>query len=158
MLEQGLDYQPIATVNSDAQLNETLLSINTAIAGTFRVPTWKIGDLSKANYSNMEAGAIEYVTGALDPYFACWEHAIRRDLLTTRQFGQFDVLFDRSTLIRSDVRSLHEALARGRDAGYFSVNDVRRMLGMNPISADQGGDLYLANANLKPLTEAGNGE
>jgi HK97 family phage portal protein len=158
VLEQGLDYQPIGAPNSDAQLNETMLSINTAIAGAFRVPTWKIGDLSKANYSNMEAGENSYVTGTVDPYFVCWEHAIRRDLLTTRQFGQYDVTFDRSTLIRNDIKSLHEALARGRDAGYYSANDVRRKLGENPIPADQGGDLYLANANLKPLTEAGNGE
>jgi HK97 family phage portal protein len=145
-----LTYTPIAAPNSDAQLNETLQTIRTEICGAFRVPTWKVGDLSKATYSNMEAGAIEYVNGALDPYFSLWEDAIRRDLLTTRQFGSFDVLFDRSTLIRSDVRSLHEALARGRDAGYYSVNDVRRKLGENPIGAE--GDVYAANANLQPLT------
>ncbi len=103
----------------------------------------------------MEAGAIEYATGTLDPWFVVWEQAIRRDLLTTRQFGQFDVTFDRSTLIRSDVKSLHEALARGRDAGYYSVNDVRRKLGENPIPAEQGGDIYAANGNLRPLTESG---
>jgi HK97 family phage portal protein len=155
ILEQGLKYTPIAAVNSDAQLNETLQTIRTEICGAFRVPTWKVGDLTKATYSNMEAGAIEYVSGALDPYFSLWEDAIRRDLLTTRQFGSFDILFDRSTLIRSDVRSLHDALARGRDAGYYSVNDVRRKLGENPIGPE--GDVYAANANLQPLTAIAEG-
>ncbi len=103
----------------------------------------------------MESGAIEYVTGALDPYFTCWEHAIRRDLLTTRQYGQFDVTFDRSALIRSDVKSLHEALARARDAGVYTANDVRRKLGENPIAADQGGDVLLVNGNMIPVMDAG---
>lgn len=102
----------------------------------------------------MESGAIEYVTGALDPYFACWEAAIRRDLLTTRQFNQFDVLFDRSALIRSDVKSQHDALARGRQNGIYSVNDARRALGLNPISAAAGGDLYSVNSALVPIPEA----
>jgi len=155
VLEQGLKWQTIAAPNDDAQLNETLQTIRAEIAGVFRVPTWKIGDLSKATYSNMESGENAYVNGTLDPYFTCWEHAIRRDLLTTRQYGRFDVTFDRSTLIRNDITSLHVALARGRDAGFYSANDVRRKLGENPIPADQGGDLYVANGNLKPAGAAG---
>ena len=155
ILEQGLKWQSIAAPNSDAQLNETLITIATQIAGAFRVPTWKIGDLTKATYSNMEAGENAYATGTLDPFFTCWEHAIRRDLLTTRQYGRFDVAFDRSTLIRNDIKSLHEALARGRDAGIYSVNDARKALGLNPISAAEGGDAYLVNGNMLPITEAG---
>ena len=155
VLTGGFKYQPIAAPNDESQLVETLQSIRTEIAGVFRVPTWKIGDLTKATYSNMESGENAYVNGTLDPFFTCWEHAIRRDLLTVRQYGQFDVTFDRSTLIRNDIKSLHEALARGRDAGYYSANDVRRKLGENPIAADQGGDLYLCNGNMIPVTEAG---
>jgi len=151
VLEQGVKFVPLAAPNDDAQLNETMMTIAVQIAGTFRVPPWKIGDLTKTSYSNMEAGAIEYATSTLDPYLNCWEHALRRDVLTSRQYGRYDVLFDRSTLIRADVKSLHEALARGRDAGYYSVNDVRRKLGENPIGPE--GDVYEANANLKPIGE-----
>jgi HK97 family phage portal protein len=155
ILEQGLKWQTVAPVNSDSQLNETMITLSTQIAGAFRVPTFKIGDLTKATYSNMESGENAYVNGTLDPYFTAWEHAIRRDLLTTRQYGQFDVTFDRSTLIRNDIKSLHEALARSRDAGIFTANDIRRKLGENPIPASQGGDVLLVNGNMRPITEAG---
>ena len=94
----------------------------------FRVPTFKIGDLRGRLLQHGER-AIEYVTGTLDPYFTCWEEAIRRDLLTTRQYGQFDVTFDRSALIRKTCRAQHEALARVFDAGFYSANDARRKLG-----------------------------
>lgn len=155
ILSAGMKYQAVAAPNDTAQLNELYQTIRTEIAGVFRVPTWRIGDLSRATYSNMESGERSYVEGSLDPLFALWEAAIRRDLLTTRQFGQFTVAFDRAALIRNDIKTLHEALARGRDAGYYSANDIRRKLGENPISAEQGGDLYLCNGNLTPLTQAG---
>ena len=43
--------------------------MNTSIAGVFRVPTFKIGDLTRATYSNMAAGELAYVTSTLDPLF-----------------------------------------------------------------------------------------
>jgi HK97 family phage portal protein len=151
ILDGDVKYQPFASENDKSQMNETVLTINTAIAGTFRVPTWKIGDLSKATYSNMEYGSIDYVSSTLDPYFQCWEDAIRRDLLTNRQYNQFSVTFDRSALIRSDVQSQHAALATGIQAGFYSQNDARRALGLNPIP---DGDTYMVNSALVPIADA----
>ena len=155
ILDSDMTYQPFAPPNSDAQLNETLQTIRTEIAAAFRVPVWRVGDMSKANYSNMEASERAYVSDALDPYFTCWEEAIRRDLLTVRQYNQFSVTFDRASLIRSDTKALHEALATGRQNGWYSANDIRRKLGENPIPADAGGDEYLVNTALAPIIEAG---
>jgi HK97 family phage portal protein len=152
ILDGGLEYKPFAVANDQSQLNETLHALNTLIAGVFRVPTWKIGDLTKTSYANMEAGELAYVTSTLDPLFQLWEDAIRRDLLTARQFNQYTVLFDRSSLIRSDVKAQHDALAQGIQAGIYSQNDARRKLGENPIP---DGDRYLVNSALVPVAEAG---
>jgi HK97 family phage portal protein len=153
VLENGVKFKPIAPPNDAAQLNETLQTIRTEVAAAFRLAPWKVGNMESTSYSNMEAGAIEHATGTLDPYFTLWEHAIRRDLLTNRQYGRYDVLFDRSALIRSDMKSLHDALAVGRQNGWYSANDVRRKLGENPIA---NGDDYVMNGNLIPIQEAGN--
>lgn len=155
VLEHGVKYKPIATANDKAQLVELLQSIRVEIAAAFRLAPWKVGDVSKMTFSNMEAATIDHATGTLDPYFTLWEHAIRRDLLTTRQYGRYDVTFDRASLIRSDMQTLHAALALGRQNGIYSANDARRKLGENPIPADQGGDRYLVNGNMTPITEAG---
>jgi hypothetical protein len=77
------------------------------------------------------------------------ELAIRRDLLTTRQFNQFTATFDRNALIRSDVKAKNEALAVGINAGFFSPNDARRALGLNPIP---DGDVYRFNTALQPVS------
>jgi len=154
ILDNGVDFTPVAPVNDEAQLVETLQAVTTMICGAFRVPPWKVGDLSKANYSNMAAGELAYVTSTLDPYFQAWEEAIRRDLLTTRQYGRFSVLFDRSALIRSDVQAQHMALATGLQNGLYSVNEARRMLGLNPIA---DGDTYRVNSALVAAADAGGG-
>jgi HK97 family phage portal protein len=145
ILDGGVDYKAFAQPNDQSQLNETMMAVTQAICGAFRVPTWKVGDLSKATYSNMSAGEISYVTSTLDPYYQSWEDAIRRDLLTNRQYGQFTATFDRSALIRSDVQSQHSALATGIQAGFYSQNDARRALGLNPIP---DGDRYMVNSAL----------
>jgi len=45
--------------------------------------------------------------------------------------------------------------AIGIQNGFFSANDVRRMENMDPISEEDGGDLYLVNGNMLPLKMAG---
>jgi HK97 family phage portal protein len=157
LLEGGLDYQTIASANDEMQLNETMRTIQTQIAAVFRVPTWRVGDMTGANYSNMEASERAYVGDALDPYFVCWEEAVRRDLLTMRQYQQFSVTFDRSSLIRSDAQSLHTALATGRQNGWYSANDIRRKLGENPIPGADG-ETYLINTALGPVRAAQDGQ
>jgi HK97 family phage portal protein len=151
ILEAGMSYSAIASANNDAQLDQLQQTLRTEIAAAFRVPVWRVGDMSNANYSNMEASERAYVSDALDPFFCCWEEAIRRDLLTVRQYTQFSVTFDRSSLIRSDSKTLAEALAVGRQNGWYSANDVRRRLGENPIAASAGGDAYLMNSALAPV-------
>jgi HK97 family phage portal protein len=149
VMDSSLEFKPIASQNDDAQLIETMHSLNVQIAGAFRVPPWKIGSLQDATYSNMEAGELSYITSTLDPYFECWESAVRRDLLTARQYGAYTVQFDRASLMRNDVKSLHESLAVGRNTGFYSINDCRRALGLNPIGPE--GDEFLVNSALQPV-------
>lgn len=148
VLEGGLKWQSISQPNDESQLNESMLAISQQIAGVFRVPPAKVGDWSKANYSNLEISEMSYIQSTLDPYYECWESAIRRDLLTDRQYRQFSAVFDRAALIRSDTKSLHESLSIGIQGGFFSINDARRALNLNPV---QGGDDYRVNESLRPV-------
>lgn len=151
ILEGGMSYDAMAGSNDDAQLTELSQTLRTEIAAVFRIPVWRVGDWSKANFSNMESAERAFVSDALDPYFTCIEESIRRDLLTNRQFNAFSVTFDRASLIRSDTKTLQEALSVGRQNGWYSANDIRRKLGENPLPADAGGDAYLINTALAPI-------
>jgi phage portal protein BeeE len=96
----------------------------------------------------MEAGELSYITDSLDPWFELWEESLRRDVLTTRQFGSYTVQFDRSALVRNDVKSLYDSLSRGIQNGFLSQNDARRALNLNPIP---DGNVYMVNSALRPV-------
>lgn len=154
VLEGDVTFHPIAAQNDQAQLNEIQKYLRSVIAGVFRVPPHKIGDLERATFSNIEHQAIEYVTGALDPFYVAWEQAIRRDLLTTRQYPRYDIVFDREAMIRADIQSRMNAYAVARQNGIYSANDILRKLGENTIAAEDGGDEYFVNGNMIPARVA----
>lgn len=154
VLEEDLKFQALSVPNDDAQFLETRQLLGTKIAGIFRVPPHKIGDLSRATFSNIEQQDREYVSGALAPYFSVWEQALRRDLLTTRQYPRFAATFDFEALIQADIQSRMAAFATARQNGVYSANDIRRKLNENLIPASEGGDRYHMNGNMVPLTGA----
>lgn len=148
VLDNGTTFNAISQDHDSAQLVETQKAISTAICGVFRVPPWKSGLMDSANYSNMESGQLAYLTDTLDPLFVNWEEALRRDLLTSRQFGSYTVQFDRQALLRNDIESVNNSLQSGINSGYLSANDARRALGLNPI---ENGDVYRVNLALAPV-------
>jgi HK97 family phage portal protein len=150
--EGPLTFTPLTTPNNEAQFNETRKHVRTMIAGAWRVPPHKIGDLERATFSNIEAQDRDYVNSSLNPYLVMWEQALRRDVLTTRQYPKYQVVFDREALIEADAKSRSEALAIGRQNGWWSANDVRRKLNENPIPVAEGGNQYHMNGNMIPLT------
>ncbi|NCC80612.1 MAG: phage portal protein, partial [Clostridia bacterium] len=78
-----------------------------------------------------------------------------RKLFLEKEKGQCFVSFNASALMRGDYKSRMDGYAIGIQNGFFSVNDVRRMENMDPISEKDGGDLYLINGNMLPLKMAG---
>ena len=47
-----------------------------------------------------------------------------------------------------------EGYATGRQNGWLSANDIRELEDMNRIPAELGGDEYLVNGNMIPMTVA----
>jgi phage portal protein BeeE len=96
----------------------------------------------------MSSGELSYITDSLDPRFELWEESVRRDCLTTRQYWQYTVQFDRQALVWNDIRELNASLQSGIQNGYLSQNEARKAIGLNPIA---DGDTYIVNTALQPI-------
>jgi hypothetical protein len=48
-----------------------------------------------------------------------------------------------------------EGYSIGRQNGWMSANDIRRLENMNPIAAEDGGNAYLVNGNMISAAYAG---
>lgn len=147
LLEDGLKFNHIQIKPIDAQLLESKRFAIEDISRVFRVPLHMINHLEKATFNNIEELALEFVMYTMLPHFRRNEMAINTQLLRPDQVEQgYYFEFNMSSLLRGDSESMAKAFATGRQWGWLSVNDIRRMLNMNSIGPD--GDIYLQPLNM----------
>jgi HK97 family phage portal protein len=79
------------------------------------------------------------------PWLVRWEQEIARQLLMPSERARYYAEFLVDRLLRGDAASRYEAYAVGRQNGWLSANDVRRLENMDPI---EGGDVYLVPLNM----------
>ena len=144
LLPAGIDSaDPIKIENDKAQFLETRKLQRSIIAGAFGVPPHLVGDLERGTFSNIEHQSLEFQQKVVLPYAQIIERAMERDLLTVddRRAG-IVIRFNMDASLRADFKSRQDGLKIQRESGVISPNDWREREGMNPISADDGGDSY----------------
>jgi hypothetical protein len=95
------------------------------------------------SYASVEQNNINFVTHTLRPYVAKIEDAYSA-LLPDGAFIKFNV----DGLLRGDFSTRMNGYSIGSQAGFLSVNDIRRFEDLRPV---EGGDVYrvpLANVDL----------
>ena len=152
VLEEGMKFQAIGIPPEAAQFLQTRKFQISEISRIFRVPPHMVGDLEKSSFSNIEQQSLEFVKYTLDPWVVRWEQAIQQSLILPSEKGSLFVKFNVDGLLRGDYKSRMEGYSTARQNGWMSANDIRELEDMNLIPAEEGGDLYLANGNMLPLT------
>ena len=154
VLEEGMKYTPISISPEQAQFLETRKFQIDEIARIFRVPPHMIGDLEKSSFNNIEQQSLEFVKYTLDPWVSRWEQAMVRALLTPEEKKKYFFKFNVDGLLRGDYQSRMSGYATARQNGWMSANDIRELEQMDRIPVEEGGDLYLVNGNMIPITGA----
>lgn len=154
VLEEGMKYHPISINPNEAQFLETRKFQLNEIARIFRVPPHMIGDLEKSSFSNIEQQSLEFVKYTLEPWVARWEQAIVRRLLTEEEKKTYFVKFNLEGLLRGDYKSRMDGYAVARQNGWMSANDIRQLENLDMIPEEDGGNAYLVNGNMIPLSYA----
>ena len=147
VLEGGMEWVQIGMTNEDAQFLELRRYQDTDVARLFRMPPHKIGILDRATFSNIEQQALEFVQDALLPHVRRWESRLTLSLLSDDDRRTHYVEFVMDGLLRGDFASRMAGYAVGRQWGWLSVNDIRRMENLDPVA---DGDVYLAPLNMAP--------
>lgn len=155
VLEEGMKYTPISISPEEAQFLETRKFQIDEIARLYRIPPHMVGDLEKSSFSNIEQQSLEFVKYTLDPWVIRWEQSLMRSLLTPAEKQQYFIKLNVDGLLRGDYQSRMSGYATGRQNGWLSANDIRELEDLNPIPAEEGGDLYLINGNMTKLKDAG---
>ncbi len=149
VLDGGMTWKSTTVSPEDAQFIELRAFQGKEIARMWRIPPHKIGILDEATFSNIEAQNNEFAVDTILPRVVNLEAEINCKCLLPSEVGHLFVRFNMDGLLRGDVTAQSAAFATGRQWGWLSVNDIRRLLKMKPI---ENGDIYLEPANM---TEAG---
>ncbi len=152
ILEGGAKFSQLAIKPADAQLIENKKFQLEDIARIYRVPLHLIQNLDRATFSNIEQQSLEFVMYTMLPWFKRWEENINMQLLTPleRKAG-FYIEFNINSLLRGDMQSRAMAYAQGRQWGWLSVNDIRKLENMPPIP---NGDIYMQPLNFSEAGKA----
>lgn len=145
LLQEGMTFKPVSMTNVDADLAALLKLSAVDGARIYKIPLPMVNDLDKANYNTIEQLLIQFVVFALLPWAKRHEQAMMRDFLLAGDRKRYFIEFNLSGLMRGDQKSRYESYAIGRQWGWLSVNDIRRLENLPPVA---GGDTYLQPLNM----------
>ena len=150
LLQEGMTFKPLSMTNVDAALIEALRLSSLDIARIYKIPAHMVNELQRATFSNIEHLEIQFVIYTLLPWIKRHEQAKSRDLLLPSERKRFFIEYNIGGLLRGDQASRYAAYAVGRQWGWLSVNDIRRLENMPPV---KGGDVYLSPLNMVDTTK-----
>ncbi|MGV3679680.1 MAG: phage portal protein [Acidovorax sp.] len=150
LLQEGMTFKPISWSNVDAEIVSILKLTGADLARIYKIPLPMVNDLEGANYNTVEQLLIMFVVFCLLPWVKRHEQSMMRDFLLPDDRRRYYIEFNLSGLLRGDQKTRYEAYAIGRQWGWLSVNDIRRLENMPPVS---GGDTYLQPLNMVDATK-----
>lgn len=145
LLQEGMTFRPLSMTNVDAVLIDALRLSSLDIARIYKIPAHMVNELERATFSNIEHQSLQFVIYTLLPWVKRHEQAKTRDLLLPSERKQYFIEYNLSGLLRGDQASRYAAYAVGRQWGWLSINDIRRLENMPPV---EGGDIYLSPMNM----------
>ena len=155
VLEQGTTFKPISLSPQDSQLLETRKFSVEEICRIFRVPPHMVQNLERATFNNIEQMSLDFVMYSLTPWIIRWEQSLSRSLLSREEKKQYSIRFNVDGLLRGDYKSRMEGYAVGINNGFMCPNDVRRLEGFDLIPEEKGGDTYMVQGAMIPLSMVG---
>lgn len=143
LLEEGLKWETISMSPTDMQWIEGQKLSRSEICMFFGVPPSMIGDNSGSDSNwgtGLEQKSNGFVAYTLDDHLVMWEEEISAMIPDPKVYARFN----RSALVRGDVKSRYTAHAQGLQWGWLSPNEVRAMEDLNPRL---DGDIYYPPPN-----------
>ena len=156
VLECGMKYKQIGIPPDQAQFLETRRFQIGEIARIFKVPPHMIGDLEKSTFSNIEHQSLDFVKMTLTPWLERFEQSMNIKLLSPQERKTHIIKFNLDGILRGDRNSRTESYKVGRQNGWYSANDIRKLENMPPLPSEIG-DVYLVNGNMISIQDAASG-
>lgn len=142
VLDGGTKFQPISLPLDQLQFIASQKMSTEQIARIFGVPPHMIGAQDRTPYASVEQQSLEFSRYTVQPIVVSIERTIETTVLRPPLIYRLNL----SAFERADIATRYRAYATGRQWGWFSVNDIRRLEDMDLIG--EQGDIYLQPLNM----------
>lgn len=151
ILEEGMDVERLAMTAQDAEWIESRKFTRGDIAMFFGVPPHMIGDTEKSTSwgTGIDSQTQGFVTFSAEDDLTTWEETINRDLVAAND-NDIYARFNRSALVKGDIKVRWEAHVKALQWGVMSPNEVRALEDLNPRA---GGDIFYPPPNTAGDTQ-----
>lgn len=151
IVDGGLDFTTISVPQKDAQFIESMKFNKLQIAGIYKVPPHKIGELDRATFSNIEQQSLQYVINTILPIVTNFEQECNIKLLnivdeTSNRYCKFNLEAE----LRGDSESRAKMYETMQRIGAYDINTILELEDM-ALLEDELGNMRFGNLNLVPL-------
>ena len=150
VLSGGAKYVPTNVPNDQAQFLDSRRMAVEDVARAFNIPPHLLGLPGTNSYASVEQNNLAWVTHCLRPIVQKIEGALSPLMARYPGGENAFVRFNLDGLLRADINSRMTAYSTGLQAGFLTINDVRRLEDFTPIM-DASADTVrvpLANVNI----------
>jgi HK97 family phage portal protein len=148
VLSGGAKYVNTSVENDKAQFIDSRRMAVEDVARAFNIPPHLLGLPGTNTYSSVEQNNIAFVTHTLRPIVQKLESAFTPLMANEPGGSTAFIKFTLDGLLRGDANSRFSAYSTGLQAGYLTINDIRRLEDLPPV---EGGEIIrvpLANVNI----------
>ncbi len=150
VLSGGAKYVPTNVPNDQAQFLDSRRMAVEDVARAFNIPPHLLGLPGTNSYASVEQNNLAWVTHCLRPIVQKIEGALTPLMARYPGGENAFIRFNLDGLLRADINSRMTAYSTGLQAGFLTINDVRRLEDFTPIM-DPSADTVrvpLANVNI----------
>jgi HK97 family phage portal protein len=148
VLSGGAKYVQTTMENDRAQFIDSRRMAVEDVARAFNIPPHLLGLPGTNTYSSVEQNNIAFVTHTLRPIVQKLESAFTPLMASEPGGATAFVKFTLDGLLRGDANSRFTAYSTGLQAGYLTINDIRRLEDLPPVQDGEIIRVPLANMNI----------
>ena len=139
VLSGGATYKSTSVTNDQAQFIDSRRMAVEDVARAFNIPPHLLGLPGTNTYSSVEQNNQAFVTHTLRPIVQKLESGFSQSAF---------VRFNLDNLLRADSESRHSSYSIGLQAGYYTINDVRRFEDLQPVEDNAANNVRVPLANV----------
>ena len=148
ILSGGAKYKETSVTNDQAQFIDSRRMAVEDVARAFNVPPHLRGLPGTNSYASVEQNNLAWVTHCLRPIIQKIEGAFSPLLAESPNGREAFLKFNIDGLLRADINSRSAAYSTGLQAGYLTINDVRRLEDLSRIEDPSASTVRVPLANV----------